>query len=92
MRNGKIRIYTTCWCGDSFRAKTYLENHGIDFEEIDIERNETAMAAVMDANDGKRRTPTLEIAGKFYGNPAITELAQLVGLEKAPRKGVRASK
>lgn len=92
MKRPAIRIYTTSWCGDSFRAKTYLESHGVKFEEIDIERSEGGLKAVIDANEGRRKTPTFEIGGKFYGNPPITELARLVGIEKTSSEGPRASR
>ncbi len=77
-----IRMYTTSWCGDSFRAKSFLERHGIAFEEIDIEKHEDAVQTVVRANNGRRRTPTFEIEGQFYSNPPITELARLIGVEE----------
>ena len=92
MKRQRIRIYTTSWCGDSFRAKTFLANNGVTFEEIDIEKNENGLQKVIDANEGRRRTPTFEIGGKFYGNPAITELAKIVGIEQQSSEGARASR
>ena len=35
----------------------------------------------MDHNEGKRRVPTFEINGAYYGDPSIPELAKLVGIE-----------
>jgi len=83
--NGKpIRIFTTTWSGDCFRAKSFLDRNGIRYEEIDIEKSEAALKTVMTANGGKRRVPTFEIDGQFHGNPSINELARLVGLAEAP--------
>ncbi len=63
------------------------------FEEIDIERDEVGLQKVIDANEGRRKTPTFEIAGKFFGNPAITELARLVGIENGqPIQAARAAR
>jgi mycoredoxin len=84
MKGKPIRIFTTTWCGDSFRAKSFLDRNGVRYEEVDIERNESALQTVMNANGGKRRTPTLEVDGQFFGNPPINELARIVGLGEAP--------
>ncbi|MGB7622325.1 MAG: glutaredoxin family protein [Terriglobia bacterium] len=33
----RIRIYTTKWCGDCHRAKAFLKNRDISYEEINID-------------------------------------------------------
>ena len=76
----KIRAYTTQWCSDCWRAKRFLREHGVTFEEIDIERDESAGQLVMEQNGGKRSVPTFDIEGSFYGNPSIPELARIVGV------------
>ena len=76
----KIRAYTTQWCSDCWRAKRFLREHGVPFEEIDIERDESAVQLVMEQNGGKRSVPTFDIQGSFYGNPSIPELARIVGV------------
>ena len=137
-----MRMYTTSWCPDCWRAKRFLKSNRIAFEEISIEptcishhltaeaRDKTAMTSlrllavldvlsstparakrraprpdgplthfasprgekcrlnleaaelVMNHNLGKRRVPTFEIDGAFYGNPPLSELARLVGVER----------
>ena len=76
----RIRVYTTNWCSDCWRAKRFLRDNKIDFEEIDIEQDDEAVQLVMAKNDGKRRVPTFEIEGAYYGNPTIPELAGIVGV------------
>lgn len=76
----RIRMYTTQWCSDCWRAKRFLAENQVEFDEIDIERDEQAMEVVVEKNGGKRRVPTFEIDGAFYGNPSIPELADLVGI------------
>ena len=75
-----IKVYTTDWCGDCRRAKRFLSENDVEFEEINIERDREAVRLVMEHNDGKRRIPTFEIDGSYYGNPSIPELAKLVGI------------
>lgn len=75
-----IRMYTTTWCGDCYRVKRFLESNGVEFEEINIDEDEQAAMLVMQNNQGKRRVPTLEVDGSYYGNPPLHELADIVGI------------
>lgn len=77
----RVRMYTTSWCGDCWRAKRFLTTNNIDFEEINIEDDREAARLVMQHNQGKRRVPTFEINGAFHGDPPLNELAELVGAE-----------
>ncbi|HEY0080804.1 MAG TPA: glutaredoxin family protein [Pyrinomonadaceae bacterium] len=61
-----IRMYTTTWCGDCRRAKRFLSEHGLAYEEIDIEQHEGAAERVMSLNEGKRKVPTFEIDGRAF--------------------------
>ena len=75
-----IRMYSTQWCSDCWRAKNFLRERGIDFTEIDIENDASAAELVMHHNGGKRRVPTFDIDGEFYGNPNIPELAHILSV------------
>lgn len=61
----RIRMYTTPWCGDCRRAKAYLRERNIAFEEINIEEVAGAAEIVIQASGGKRSVPTFDIDGKF---------------------------
>ena len=78
MREEKIIVYTTSWCPDCHRAKAWLRDQGIPFEEIDIEQNPAAARVVMDHNGGRRRVPTFVIGGRYYGNPSIPDLERIL--------------
>ncbi len=77
-----MRMYTTSWCPDCWRAKKFLRSNRIAFEEISIEQNLEAAELVMKHNLGKRRVPTFEIDGAFYGNPPLSELARLLSVDE----------
>ena len=64
--NPKIRVYTTRWCPDCHRAKRFLSERGVPFEEINIEETEGAAEFVVKANQGKRRVPTFEVDGRVF--------------------------
>ncbi len=61
-----IKMYTTTWCSDCRRAKSFLKQHGIEVEEINIEEHDGAAEHVMKINDGKRKVPTFEIGEQVF--------------------------
>ncbi|MGC1619674.1 MAG: glutaredoxin family protein [Candidatus Acidiferrum sp.] len=61
-----VTLYTTAWCPDCRRAKSFLKERGVEFREVNIEGNPSAEEIVVKANDGKRRVPTLEIGGRYF--------------------------
>jgi glutaredoxin len=61
-----LTMYTTAWCPDCRRAKTFLKERRVEFREVDIEKDPSAEELVIKANDGKRRVPTLEIGGRYF--------------------------
>jgi mycoredoxin len=60
-----VTMYTTEWCSDCRRAKWFLKERGIAYREVNIEDDPAAALLVMQANNGKRKVPTLEIAGRY---------------------------
>ena len=61
-----LTMYTTAWCPDCWRAKTFLKERGVDFREVDIEKDPSAEEVVLKANDGRRKVPTMEIGGRYF--------------------------
>jgi glutaredoxin len=61
-----ITMYSTAWCPDCRRAKTFLKERGVEFREVDIEADPGGEEIVIKANDGKRKIPTLEVGGRFF--------------------------
>jgi mycoredoxin len=77
-------MYTTTWCGYCVRLKKLMQREGIQFAEVDIERDAGAADVVMQANGGNRTVPTLVFAdGTALTNPSIdqvrSQLAQQPG-------------
>ena len=72
-------VYSTTWCPDCHRAKAFLKDKGVDYQEIDIEATPEAAEIVAKHNQGKHVVPTFEIGGRFYGNPSLKELEELLG-------------
>ena len=61
-----ITMYTTEWCSDCHRAKSFMTERGVAFHEVNIEDDPEAATLVMKMNNGKRKVPTLEIGGRYF--------------------------
>ncbi len=61
-----ITIYTTAWCPDCWRTKSFLRERGVGYREVNIEEDPSGEDIVIKANDGKRKVPTLEVAGRYF--------------------------
>jgi glutaredoxin len=63
---GPITMYSTTWCPDCWRAKSFLKKRGLSFREVDIDVDPSAEEVVLKANNGKRMVPTLEVDGRYF--------------------------
>jgi mycoredoxin len=63
-----ITMYTTTWCGDCRRAKSFMKERGVVFREVNIEQDPAAAALVIQANKGKRKVPTFEVGGRYFSS------------------------
>jgi mycoredoxin len=61
-----ITMYTTSWCPDCYRVKSFLKQRGVAYEEVNIEHDEAAEAIVLEANRGKRKVPTLKVGERYF--------------------------
>lgn len=81
----KIRMYTTRWCPDCWRAKQFLKRHGLDVEEINIEEVPDAAEFIMSVNGGRRRVPTFEMDGRTFNcspfDPALLRRELEIAIE-----------
>ncbi|HKS95542.1 MAG TPA: glutaredoxin family protein [Terriglobia bacterium] len=79
----KIRMYTTTYCPDCWRAKSFLKSRRVAYEEINIEETPGAAEFVAAANHGKRCVPTFELDGRtFHCSPYDpAKLASELGLD-----------
>src|SRR4051794_2480170 len=75
----RLTMYSTPWCGYCVRLKRALEREGIDFDEVDIEQDETAAQFVMSTNGGNATVPTILLPdGTTMTNPPLPELLSAV--------------
>jgi mycoredoxin len=76
----EVTMYSTVWCGHCRRLKRQLDDAGIAYLEIDIDRSGNQhLGDRIEAHTGGYRTvPTLEIGGELYVNPSVAEVLQVV--------------
>jgi mycoredoxin len=81
-----ITMYTTTFCHDCRRLKSFLKQRGIPYREVNIEEDESAEAIVLEANKGKRKVPTLKVGERYLAcspfNPV--ELASALNVPLNP--------
>ena len=77
-----IRMYATKWCGDCRRARIFLKEKGITYEELDIDTDRSAAEFVMQHNGGKRKVPTFNVDGRVFSCSPFDpeELSRELGL------------
>ena len=67
----KIKIYSTSWCAPCAAAKKFLDDKNIEFEEVDIEKNNITREALSNITGG-HTVPQIIIGEKCIGG--YTEL------------------
>jgi mycoredoxin len=75
-------MYSTQWCGYCFRLRKQLDREGIEYDVVDIERDEEAATRVMQVNGGNQTVPTMIYSdGSAQTNPSLLEVkAKLASL------------
>lgn len=71
-----VKIYTTTYCGFCARAKEFLRNKGVMFDEIDVTGDDDARAKLVETT-GRRTVPQI-----FIGEEPIGGYTDLVQLER----------
>jgi glutaredoxin len=61
-----ITIYSTGWCPDCRRAKSFLTQRGVAFNEVNIEDDPEAEEIVLRVNHGRCRVPTLKVGERYF--------------------------
>ena len=69
-----VKVYGADWCEDTQATRNNLDSLGVQYQYIDVEKDQQAQAWVKDENGGKQKTPTLDIAGQVLVEPDEREL------------------
>jgi mycoredoxin len=75
----QVTMYSTTWCGYCRRLKLQMDQAGIEYIEVDIERDPDAAAYVEGVNGGNQTVPTLRFTdGTAMTNPPFAKVAEKV--------------
>ena len=75
-----VLVYMTAWCGDCRTTLRWLDEAGVAYRKINIDRNAAAAQRVMELNEGRRSVPTILVDGEHrLTEPSASELAALFG-------------
>ena len=61
----KVQVYAAAWCPDCRAAKQFLDSHGVEYTEINVDTNPAASDEVI-RHAGKRAIPQLVIDGEWF--------------------------
>jgi glutaredoxin 3 len=63
----KVTLYTTAWCPYSQDAKALLARKGVDFTEIDLQKEPQRRAEMLERAGGRRTVPQVFIGATHVG-------------------------
>ena len=70
-----LTMYSTTWCGYCRRLKLQLDQAGLAYREVDIERDADAARFVENVNGGNQTVPVIEFPdGRTATNPSLAEV------------------
>ena len=81
-------MYAVSWCGDCRKARDFLDDHNVEYTEINIDRDPDAAAEVV-RRVGKRAIPQLVIDGEWFQpyvpgrGLLVDEMHQRLGIPRA---------
>jgi len=77
----EIVMYGTSWCGDTRRARRFLDQNNIQYKWIDIDQDLEGRKFVEEVNNGFRSVPTIIFPdGSMLVEPSTSILAEKLGL------------
>jgi mycoredoxin len=72
---GTVTMYSTSWCGYCRRLKLQLDQAGIAYDEINIERDPAAATFVEGVNGGNQTVPVIRYPDDTTAtNPSIDDV------------------
>lgn len=75
--DGVVTMYVTDWCPYCVRAKALLQNKGVPYTEINLDRNPEGRGELIRLSGGKRTVPQI-----FVGRHHVGGCDELYALER----------
>lgn len=69
-----ITVYSTAWCGHCKRLLRQLDEAGIAYRVVDLDREPQHGPKIEAATGGYRTVPSLEVGDSLLVNPSIAQV------------------
>jgi len=80
MSQSKVHLFVTPSCPYCFTLKEFLKEHNIEFEEIDVSKDEKAREEMI-KKTGKLEVPIIEIDGQIVVGFDKEKISKLLGIK-----------
>ncbi|MDP1538880.1 MAG: glutaredoxin domain-containing protein [bacterium] len=77
----KVKVFVTPTCPYCFTLKEFLKEKGIEFEEIDVSRDEKARDYII-KKTGKMEAPVVEIDGEIVAGFDKEKIVNLLNIKE----------
>ena len=61
-----LKVYGAKTCGDTKRARQFLDEHDIPYSWFDVDEDREALSLIKSVNNGNRTTPTDLLRGRKH--------------------------
>jgi len=87
--NFHIVLYGADWCPDCRKSKSFLDDNKVNYQFIDIDKNEWSIPIITKINNGKRKIPTIIINKDIVlVEPENEELRQILKLDEVKEERI----
>jgi len=76
----KVKLYSTPQCPYCYALKEFLKEHNIEFEDIDVSKDEKALKEMVEKS-GQMGVPVVEIDGEIIVGFDKERITNLLGIE-----------
>jgi mycoredoxin len=66
----QVVIYGSNWCGYTVRALRQLDQLGVEYVYVDVDRDAEAEERIASWNNGRAIRPTFDMDGEIFVNPS----------------------
>lgn len=70
----QITVYGVDSCEDTQQTRHHLDAMGISYRYVNIDKDQAARQWLLEQNDGKQKTPTVDLGGLVLSVPSDGEL------------------
>ena len=78
----QVKVYGADWCGMTTRTLRHLDDLGVEYDYVNVEKDPRASEWVKAQNGGKEKKPTLDVNGATLTEPSNPELENFLRQQK----------